>query len=224
MATRLRRMDSAKFESMYSEADALQYGRVGSMPWKQIQPFLSRLPAREIDLLTLYRKYGKNQKDIARIFSVTQGAVSSRIKRAGERLQFLRDLPKISDDEINKLGSWTDDDGILHDGVFNPLEVEIIKCMRDTTCQSETAKIINERFGFKAPAKKGEKDQRMTQVKIRHRFEKCINQLDALQKQKAEYHKFYHLLTYINNNLYKLHEVLLPHFSRGAHAVFSLKN
>jgi hypothetical protein len=212
-------MDSAKFESMYSEADALQYSRVGSMPWEKIEPFLHRLPDREIDLLTLYRKYGKNQKDIARIFSVTQGAISSRLKRAGERLQFLRDLPKISNEEIERhLGPYVDSKGRTHEGVFSSLEIEIIKNMRDTTCQSETAKRINEKFGLTGPK------ERMTQVKVRHRFEKCINSLEALQKQKSDYHKFYHLLTFINANLYKLHEVVLPHFDRGARAVFSLKN
>jgi hypothetical protein len=140
------------------------------------------------------------------MFSVTQGAVSSRLKRALERLKFLRDLPKVTEEEIDQaLGN-----------IFDPIEIEIIKCMKETTCQSRTAEIINERFGLI------DEKHRMTQVKVRHRFEKCLTRLASLQNGCQEYARFYDLLVIIKNNLYKLHEVVLPHFSRGKHAIFSL--
>jgi predicted transcriptional regulator len=206
---RLRRIDSVKFESMYSEKDAIRYGefRIGNMSFEEIEPFLHKLPAREIDLVTLYRKYGKNQKDIARIFDVTQGAVSSRLRRAAERLQFLRDLPKITEEEID-----------LHlTKVFpDPIEIEIIKCMKETTCQSRTAELVNEKFGLK-------NGEEMTQVKVRHRFEKCLAKLDYLKDSDAKYLRFFTLLMFIKKNLYKLWEVKLPHFDKGRYALFSLK-
>ena len=204
---RLRRIDSAKFESMYSERDAIKYNecRIGNMTFEEIEPFLERLPKREIDLVTLYRKYGKNQKDIAKMFSVTQGAVSSRLKRAADRLQFLRNLPKITDEDI---------DAGLGDFFRDPLDIEIIKGMKRTTCQSKTAEDLNELHGFI------NKD-RMTQVKVRHRFEKCL--LKLKKEKNPEYQKFYRLLLFIKKNLYKLHEVKLPHFDRSDHAVFSLR-
>jgi predicted transcriptional regulator len=191
---------------MYSERDAIKYGecRIGNMSFEEIEPFLYKLPSREIDLVTLYRKYGKNQKDIAKMFSVTQGAISSRLRRAADRLQFLRDLPKISDEDIDRvLGN-----------LFSKMEIEIIKGMKETTCQSKTAELINEKYHLV------DVKERMTQVKVRHRFEKCL--IFLKEKKTPEYQKFYNLLFFIKKNLYKLHEVRLPHFDRGSHAVFSL--
>jgi predicted transcriptional regulator len=204
-------MDNVKFENMYSsDKDSIKYQdfKLSNISFEEIEPFLNKLPPREIDLLTLYRKYGKNQKDIARMFSVTQGAVSSRLKRALDRLRFLRDLPKITDEEID----------VVLGNIFDTTELEIIKCMKETTCQSKTAELINEKF------KLTDEKKRMTQVKVRHRFEKCIAKLLILQKGCQEYCKYYDLLQIIKNNLYMLHEVKLPHFDRGSWAVFSLKN
>jgi predicted transcriptional regulator len=195
---------------MYSEKDAIQYGelRIGNMAFEDIEPFLYKLPPREIDLVTLSRKYGKNQKDIAKMFSVTQGAVSSRLRRTASRLQFLRDLPKITDNEIETQLSK----------VFNdPIELEIIKYMRDTTCQSKTAILINEKFKLVTGK------ERMTQVKVRHRFEKCLARLALLKETDVKYVRFYNFMLFIKKNLYALHEVVLPHFSRPKYAIFSLK-
>ena len=205
---RLRRIDSVKFESMYSERDAIKYGeyRMGNMSFEEIEPYLHKLPPREIDLVTLYRKYGKNQKDIARIFDVTQGAISSRLRRAAQRLQFLRDLPKVSDEEIDKNLAK----------IFSEHEIEIIKCMKETTCQSKTAELVNEKFGLKD-------GDVMTQVKVRHRFEKCLARLEHLKESDPKYLRFYTLMSFIKHNLYALHEVVLPHFNRSSFAVFSLK-
>jgi hypothetical protein len=208
--TRLRPTDRAQFENRFSEKDRIQYQeiKISDVDFEDIKPYLSRLPEKEIDLLTLYRKFAKNQKDIARIMGVTQGAVSSRLKRALVRLKFLRDLPKISDDDIDR--------GLSP--FFHRIELEIIKCMRDTTCQSETAKILNDRYGLY------DIKDRMTQVKVRHRFEKCLHRLESLRQERSELGKYYDLLLLIKNNLYKLHEVKLPHFDRGRYAVFSLKD
>lgn len=211
MSNRLRRIDNVKFENIYSENDAIKYEdfRIGNVSFEDIEPFLHKLPAREIDLVTLYRKYGKNQKDIAKMFSVTQGAISSRLRRVADRLQFLRDLPNISDHEI---------DECLSPIFKEPIEIAIIKCMKETTCQSRTAQLINERF------KLVDEKKRMTQVKVRHRFEKCLIHLNTLKDTDPKYLRFYTLLAFIKKNLYKLHEVKLPHFDRGKFAVFSLKN
>jgi len=211
LSNRLRRIDNVKFESIYSDDDAIQYGdfRIGNVSFEDIEPFLHKLPAREIDLVTLYRKYGKNQKDIAKMFSVTQGAISSRLRRVADRLQFLRDLPNISDHEI---------DECLSNVFKDEIELAIIKLMKETTCQSRTAEIINERY------KLVDNKSRMTQVKVRHRFEKCLIVLKALKEEDSKYLRFYTLLAFIKKNLYKLHEVKLPHFDRGKYAVFSLKN
>lgn len=204
----LKKVDSSEFEARYSTESGIRYAdiRNSSVTYDELQPFLDRLPPREQDLIELYYRENKNQKDIAKMFGVTQGAISSRLSRAFTRLEFIRDIPKISIEEVeDKLQNYFDD-----------TEIEIIVGMMKTTCQSRTATLINEKRGLK-----GEKD-RMTQVKVRHRFEKCICRLKDLMNLDPELKEYYQLLCFIKKNLYKLHEVRLPHFDRGECAVFSL--
>jgi predicted transcriptional regulator len=201
-------MDCTEIDTRFSNENGIKYSELKSsiITYEEIRPFLFRLPAREIDLIELYYNERKNQKDIAKIFGVTQGAISSRLTRAKKRLKFLRDLPKISNKEI-------DDSLSIY---FDQLELEIIKYMMLTTCQSKTAQLINKKFGFVDGKRK------MTQVKVRHRFEKCMFRLKEEMKKKPELRRYYKLLDYIKENLYKLHEVKLPHFDRGEFALFSI--
>jgi predicted transcriptional regulator len=201
-------MDFMELDARFSNENAIRYGEFlnESIGFEDIKPFLERLPSREYDLVELYCVYRKNQKDIAKMFGVTQGAISSRLSRAKKRLIFLRDLPKITEEEIDRDLSK----------LFEETEREIIKFMVQTTCQSKTAQLLNEKFNYIDEKKK------MTQVKVRHRFEKCLNKLEEESKNHSEYRRYYHLLKYIKKNLYLLHEVLLPHFCLASAAVFSM--
>lgn len=206
----LKGIDSFELEARFSTDQTIKYDdiRESSVTFKELEPFLSKLPEREQDLIELYYRFRKNQKDIAKMFGVTQGAISSRLSRAMKRLEFIRDLPKIAIEDIeNTLGNY-----------FEPVEIEIIKGMMETTCQSRTAIIINKKFNL------DNDKSRMTQVKVRHRFEKCIMQLKDLMKFDSELKPYYDLLIFIKNNLYKLHEVKLPHFKRPEFAVFSMSS
>jgi len=204
----LRHVDYTEIDARYSNEHGINYSELKSslITYDEIRPFLFRLPPREIDLIELYYNEQKNQKDIAKIFGVTQGAISSRLTRAKKRLRFLKDLPKISNREIDECLCV----------YFDELELEIIKFMVLTTCQSKTALLINKKFGL-VDGKK-----RMTQVKVRHRFEKCLCRLKEEMKKNPEVKKYHKLLDYIKKNLYKLHEVKLPHFDRGRYAVYSI--
>jgi len=201
-------MDSSEIEARFSNDSAIPYQDFpeSDVRFEDIQPFLDRIPAREVDLLELYLREGKNQKDIAKIFSVTQGAISSRLARARTRLIFLRKLPKISEQEIEtRLGAYC-----------GQLEIEIIKSMIRTTCQSKTAEILNDKYNLR------DEKSRMTQVKVRHRYEKCLAFLIKEKEKTPDLARYCHLLEYIKHNLYKLHEVKLPHFQRERYIVFSL--
>jgi len=204
----LKPMDYAEMDARFSNENAIKYDEFldASVSYEEIRPFLCKLPPREIDLIELYYNEHKNQKDIAKMFGVTQGAISSRLSRAKKRLRFLRDLPKISDEELDvKLGK-----------MFEKLDLEIIKTMMQTTCQSKTAQLINKKFSFT------DEKKMMTQVKVRHRFEKCLLRLKVEMRIHPDMKKYYHLLKFIKENLYKLHEVVLPHFDRGNAVVFSM--
>lgn len=190
----------------FSNEHALKYDNSSDISYQDIKPFLYRLPPRETDLIELYYKEQKNQKDIAKMFGVTQGAVSSRLSRAKKRLKFLKSMPKISEDEIDKnLGPY-----------FDLIELEIIKHMIKTTCQSKTAQMINEKYGL------SDIKQRMTQVKVRHRYEKCLLRVIEETKKRPELVKYQCLMESIKSNLYMLHEVKLPHFDRSDRVIFSM--
>lgn len=201
-------MDFQEIDARFSNENAINYNGFlnESISFEDIKPFLNRLPTREFDLVELYCVYRKNQKDIAKMFGVTQGAISSRLSRAKKRLIFLRDLPKITEEEIDRdLGK-----------LFEETEREIIKFMMQTTCQSKTAQLLNEKYNLT------DEKKHMTQVKVRHRFEKCLMRLKEEAKAHPEYRRYHHLLVFLKANLYLLHEVHLPHFDRGSAAVFSM--
>lgn len=55
----------------------------------EINPYLSRIPSREADLITLYYVNGRTLGDIADIFGVTQAAISYRLDRGLQRVRGL---------------------------------------------------------------------------------------------------------------------------------------
>lgn len=170
---------------------------VDNFKFEDFLPYISKLPPREIDLIEMYYRKEKKQKEIAHFFGVTQGAISHRIKRAKKRLEFLRDMPKISEDIKSVLSPY-----------FEELEIDLILLMVETTCQSKTADIMNTRYNLKD-------NNKMTQVKIRHKFDRYIKKLEKIKENCTHLIDCYKLVVYIKDNLYMLHEVILPHFDKG---------
>ena len=70
--------------------------------------------------------------------------------------------------------------------------------MLETTCQSETARRLNELY----------EDTTMNQVKVRYRFEKCMD------KMKEAHHPYLNLFLLIKKNLYMIYDLKLPQFGR----------
>lgn len=174
-----------------------------SFCFEDFEPFMSRLPQRERDLLEMYYRGHKKQKDIAAFFNVTQGAVSHRIKRARMRLAFLRDMPKLDKDLREML-----------DGHFENFDIDVIAYMVETTCQSRTADILNKKYRLRGR-------KRMTQVKVRHKFDRSLQRMSQIKKQDVDLDVCFELMKYVKKNLYMLHEVILPHFDRGHRARYS---
>jgi hypothetical protein len=165
----------------------------------ELEPYLALIPPREVDLIDMYYRKKKKQKEIANFFSISQGAVSHRLTRAMKRLVFLRDMPKIEDGDLL----------VLLKEVFTDVDAAVVFFMVRTTCQSKTAQIVNRKL------KKG----KLTQVKVRHKFLRA----EALLVQKAQENLRYkvasELVSYIlDGGLYMLHEVKLSHFDRGPRA------
>jgi predicted transcriptional regulator len=161
-------------------------------------PYFPALPEFEQVLLGYVSK-GIKQGEIASLLKITQGAVSSRISRIRKRLKFLKELEgfKCKDSIDQDLSS-----------LFSPFEIELLKTMMKTTCQSETARRLNIAFNLQGPKAS------MTQVKVRHYYEKCLLKLKEALKTEPKYREYYHLFYYVRHHLYLMHEVKLPHFAR----------
>jgi len=165
----------------------------------ELEPYLALIPPREVDLIDMYYRKKKKQKEIANFFSISQGAVSHRLTRAMKRLKFLRDMPKIEDGELL----------LLLKEVFSDVDAAVVFFMVRTTCQSKTAQIVNKRL------KKG----KLTQVKVRHKFMRADVLLKSKAQENTRYKVVSELVSYIQNGgLYMLHEVKLSHFDRGPRA------
>lgn len=193
-----KNMDPLEIENRFSDEKNFFYDQEeNTLSYDDFVPFLDRLPSKERDLIKLYYYMDKKQKEIAEIFSVTQGAISHRLSRAGKRLRFLRDMPKLSDGI----------DTILKPH-FDAFEIDLISTMIETTCQSKTAELLNAKYRLDG-------DGKMTQVKIRHKFERYIERLKKSKKSNIDLAVCLKLLVYIQDNLYMMHEVVLPHFDKG---------
>jgi len=95
-----------------------------------VSPWLHRLPAVEQDMLRLYYQEGLRQVQIARIFGMTQAAVSHRLSRARVRLQWLQTVPLLDPEQF-------DEDLSL---LLRPLAIEIMRIVYETTCQEEAVR------------------------------------------------------------------------------------
>lgn len=197
-------MDPLEIENRFSDEKNFFFEQEdNNLRYEDFEPFLDKLPSKERDLIRLYYYQDKKQKEIAEIFSVTQGAISHRLSRAGKRLRFLRDMPKL---EVNI--------DLVLKPYFEPFEIDLINTMISTTCQSKTAEILNEKYNLIG-------DEKMTQVKIRHKFERFIERLKKNKRKDENLAICFKLLKYIQKNLYMMHEVVLPHFDKGSRVRFN---
>lgn len=200
------------------ESDLLSEGQ--GLNFSSVEKYLHRIPPREADLIEKYYCYKMKQEQIARIFRITQAAVSYRLHRGIRRIQFLRTIPELERDEFElDLGPK-----------FITQDLEILWLMYETTCQSKIAKILG-----------------LTQGRVRHRFFRALDKIkkmieeevrerrtrfDILKRQGADedelreafgdlsneilssrYGKYYTVFFAISDKHFNiLHEVSLPQF------------
>lgn len=124
-----------------------------SLDFSLIEHYLPRIPIREADLIRLYFRDELKQEQIARVFKITQAAVSYRLHRGKKRIQFLRTIPELDQDTFDsELGPK-----------FSEQDLQILWLMYETTCQSAIAK----RMG-------------LTQGRVRHRFFRALDKIKSL--------------------------------------------
>jgi len=143
----------------------------------RVRKILPLLPDREADFVELYYFKRLKQTDIATIFRVSQPTVCYRLQRAANRIKFLLSLPEMATGEL---------DAVLATFLTDPLDIQIMILMHETTCQSEVAK----RLG-------------VTQGLVRHRFIRTIERME----DAGGLEKYAGMFRSISENLNILREV-----------------
>lgn len=105
----------------------------------RVRKLLDQLPVIEADFIDLYFFRHVRQTDIATIFGVSQPTVCYRLQRAIQRIKYLLEVPKLDPNSLR-----TD----LKRFFTDPMDIEILVLMYETTCQSETAKRLGVTQGF----------------------------------------------------------------------------
>ena len=147
-------------EEKWSPEDEVELESVEGGPnFAAIDVHLDRIPVREADLIRLYYRDQMKQEQIARLFGITQAAVSYRLARGRRRIQFLQTIPELDKDLFYKeLGPE-----------FIEQDLEILWRMYETTCQSEVAKLMG-----------------LTQGRVRHRFFRAKDHIRELIERDAK--------------------------------------
>jgi len=191
-------IDPAEMECRFAEEDGFAFmDSIFAEPSEddlaqidRIREILDLLPSREADFIELYYFRKLRQTDIAFIFDVSQPTVCYRLARAADRIRFLLNLPKVERQQM-----LDDLAGFLSD----PLDVQIMVLMWETTCQSEVAKKMN-----------------VSQGLVRHRFLRSLQRM----RDNPKFAKYVALFDYIASNLNILREVQRPAWSdRVTHCI-----
>lgn len=156
--------------------------------FSKVEPLLCRIPAREVDLITMYYIQHKRQADIAEIFGVTQAAISYRLDRGLKRIRFLLSIPHVEEEDLRR---------DLPLVPFKQIDVDILVGMWETTCQSAVAKRLH-----------------LTQGRVRHRFFGAVKVLEKRAKEDSlfvPYQKIFSKISQRGFNL--LNEVKLPQWA-----------
>jgi DNA-directed RNA polymerase specialized sigma24 family protein len=116
-----------------------------------IKVALSKLPPREADFVELYFFKKIRQTVIAKMFNVSQPTICYRLNRAVLRIKYLLQLPELEEGEL---------ENAMRQVLSDPIDIQIMVGMVETTCQSEVARNLS-----------------VSQGLVRHRFFRNINRL-----------------------------------------------
>lgn len=247
--------DPNDISSRFSNADKLGYGgasdfessdfidaqltlnpeetdaQIKQLHFDAIEPYLKRIPEREADLIQLYHQDRMKQEQIAKLFGITQAAVSYRLHRGIKRIRFLRTIPVLEYSEFEiELGPK-----------FNEQDRQILWLMYETTCQSEIAKRlkltqgrVRHRFFRSLEKIKGFIEEEAQELRIKLQMktrteetywtEEAIREEEARVIKESKYSKYYQVFQAISDKRFNiLHEVSLPQFkNRSDSAILSL--
>lgn len=180
-------MNSSWLSRLSSDDGLLAFGSIFTDPdeddlvmLERVKTILVNLPPIEADFIDLYFFRHIKQTDIAKIFGVSQPTVCYRLQRAIERIKYLLEVPHVELADLRQ---------VLSAFLTDPMDVDIMVYMYETTCQSEAAK----RLG-------------VSQGLVRHRFIRTIDKMS-----KSPDMQFYaNVFNLVARNLNILREVRRP--------------
>ena len=191
-------VDPTDLEARFSNEDSMAYmdavvqdvvSDEGMALIERVKGVMDLLPPREADFIDLYYFKRVKQTDIALMFGVSQPTVCYRLQRAAARIQFLMSLPDLTPDEVRVMVGTV---------VLDPVDVEIMVIMLNTTCQSEVAKQLHVTQGF-----------------VRHRFLRTL----AKMRVRDDLAVLVDTFDRISTNLNILREVQRPSWDARVHIV-----
>jgi DNA-directed RNA polymerase specialized sigma24 family protein len=180
-------VDPYEISSRYTEDDSWAYletcseevSEVSEALLLKIKSVMDDLPLMESDFIELYFFKKMRQTAIAKIYRVSQPTVCYRLQRAIIRIKFLLERPNIPLEEI---------ESAVKKCLSDKLDIDIMRLMAHTTCQSETAK----RLGI-------------SQGMVRYRFFRSLGKMKNVQGM----HKYVKYFEVVSRNLNKMREVSL---------------
>lgn len=162
-------LDPSDIETRFAIEDGMSYmASIFTEPSEEdlekidlIRSIMDSLPPREADFVDLYYFKRKKQTEIAYLFACSQPTVCYRLQRATARIQFLLQLPEVT--EADLLGD-------MESFLPETLDSQIMLLMWKTTCQSEVAKQLD-----------------VSQGLVRHRFLRSIKRMRQFVETSKEY-------------------------------------
>lgn len=172
-------------DAIFSEEDSLaSFGSIFTEPdeddvkmMEKVRTMLDMLPPVEADFVEMYFFKHIKQTDIASIFGVSQPTVCYRLYRAIDRIKFLLTLPKVDADQMRS---------DLSRFMSDPMDIDIMMFMYETTCQSESAKRL-----------------KVSQGLVRHRFIRSIKKMQDFESMQL----YSNIFSMIAKNLNIMREV-----------------
>lgn len=146
----------------------------------KVKVIMDSLPPIEADFIDLYFFRHIRQTDIAGIFGVSQPTVCYRLQRAIQRIKYLLEVPQVDLAVLRR---------DLAEVLEDPMDVDIMVFLYESTCQSEAAK----RLG-------------VSQGLVRHRFLRSVEKM----KKTAGMEFYADIFDHVSKNLNILREVRRP--------------
>jgi len=175
-------MDPSDIEKFFASDRGLHeiYGEIpedkeekNSAQLSQIRGVLHKIPPREADFVELYYFHEVKQAAIAELFGVSQPTICYRLQRASKRIKYLIELPDYEEDRLITF---------LNMVLADPVDIEIMRLMLLTTCQSEVARSLKASQGF-----------------VRHRFYRSLKKIK--EYPGAESRLYQKVFTHLSKNL-----------------------